>query len=71
MKMHDLEQVDRAHGAYCATLEYRNLVEYLDLTTTGRYYLQGFCHRLTKGVEEGTFPYHPFNDDDIEPFLLC
>ena len=42
-KMNGLEQVERGHNAYCATLEYRNLVEYLDSITAGRYCLQGFC----------------------------
>ena len=68
--MNDREQVQHAHNAYCAALEYHNLVEYLDLNTTGRHYLRGFRLRLTKGVEEGTFPYLPLDDNDLEPLLF-
>jgi hypothetical protein len=46
--MNDLEQVERVHNAYCATLKYRNLVEYLDPTTIGRHYLQDFNHSLNQ-----------------------
>ena len=65
-----LELVQRVHNAYCAILEYRELVVYLDLTTIRRRYLCFFCHRRTKGVEEGTFIYPPLNGDVLEPFLI-
>jgi hypothetical protein len=68
--MNDREQVQHAHNAYCAALEYHNLVEYLDSTTVGFHYLQGFHPMLTKKVEEGTCPYSPLNGDDLKPILF-
>ena len=69
--MNDLGRVERAHNAYCATLEYRNLVEYLVSAITGRCHLQGFRHRLTEEVwRKAIFIYPPLNDNDLEPFLF-
>ena len=68
MMMNDLEQIERTYNAYCVTLKYRNLVEYLDPTTAWRRYLQAFCRSQNQGVGEGTFPYPPIDDDDLELF---